>query len=181
MNFIVYDLEATCWKYKPPSFTQEIIEIGAVKVNPYGETVDTFNHFVKPVVHPNLSAFCTELTSITQEDVDKSKGFEEVLEQFQEFIGIYDNEDYLLCSWGFFDRRALQNDCTLHKLEKEWAEKHISLKHQYKELKRLYYPPGLKKTLDKEGFEFSGTHHRGIDDAINLTKIFSKYIDAWQY
>ena len=43
MNFIIFDLEATCWEGKPPNMVQETIEIGAVRINPYGEVEDTFN------------------------------------------------------------------------------------------------------------------------------------------
>jgi hypothetical protein len=32
MNFIIFDLEATCWMGRPPHGINEIIEIGAVKV-----------------------------------------------------------------------------------------------------------------------------------------------------
>ena len=40
---------------------------------------------------------------------------------------------------------------------------------------------GLRKAVEKEGFEFTGTHHRGIDDAVNLVKVFNKYLDEWYY
>jgi 3'-5' exoribonuclease 1 len=33
----------------------------------------------------------------------------------------------------------------------------------------------------KEGFEFSGLHHRGIDDALNLAKVFNKFLYQWEH
>ena len=48
MNFIVYDLEATCWNGHQISETQEIIEIGAVLMNNYGEVEKDFSAFVQP-------------------------------------------------------------------------------------------------------------------------------------
>jgi inhibitor of KinA sporulation pathway (predicted exonuclease) len=33
--------------------------------------------------------------------------------------------------------------------------------------------------LKMEGIILEGTHHRGIDDAINIAKIFRKYIDRF--
>lgn len=179
MNFIIYDLEATCWQGNY-SQRQEIIEIGAVKFNGYGEADSIFNSFVRPVVHTTLSTYCTELTSIRQVDVNRADKFPVVIEDFQDWINIFE-EDYLLCSWGSFDRKALINDCELHDMDSEWAEHHINLKRQYHEIKGIRHPMGLRRVVEKEGFEFTGAHHRGIDDAKNLAKIFMKYLDEWMY
>lgn len=181
LNFIIYDLEATCWEGRPPSKIQEIIEIGAVKVNGYGEVLGSFNRFVRPKLNPYLSHFCQELTSIDQVQINRSDRFIDVVESFQDWVGIFD-EDYLLCSWGNFDRKMLIQDCELHDIEPDWVfDHHINLKQQYKEFKRLNRPRGLKRAVEKEGFEFTGIHHRGISDAENLAKIFIKHLDMWVY
>jgi inhibitor of KinA sporulation pathway (predicted exonuclease) len=85
-NYIIYDLEATCWEHPPPGFVQEIIEIGAFRINAFGEVRGRFNRFVKPVVHPTLSPFCKDLTSIRQEDVNRARKFPEVIEEFMEWL-----------------------------------------------------------------------------------------------
>ncbi len=180
MDFIVFDLEATCWLGRPPQGITEIIEIGAVKYNGYGENLGTFNKFIKPTVNPTLSPFCTRLTSITQENVDRAQTFDRVIEDFMDWIDIY-TDDYLLCSWGKFDKTLLQNDCILHKVEFEWLESHIDVKKQFRTYKRSKDEYGLKKSLRLEGLEFDGTPHRAISDAENLGKIFCKYLDIWQY
>ena len=180
MNFIIYDLEATCWRGRPPRKVQEIIEIGALLVNDYGEVEDVFSRFVRPVVSPNLSAFCEELTSINQEDIDRADTFDRVIEDFQDWGRVFD-EDYVLCSWGNFDKRMLKQDCELHDLESDWVSPHINLKKQYQSIRRLRKPTGLRRTVEHEGFEFTGIHHRAIADAENLTKVFTKYLDMWQY
>ena len=181
MNFIIYDLEATCWDGAPPSKVQEIIEIGAVRLNGYGEEEGSFERFVHPILNPNLSAFCQELTSIEQYQVDRASKFSSVIEDFQDWAEIFD-EDYMLCSWGGFDKRMLIQDCDLHDIDAEWIfDHHINIKKQYQEFKRLKRPAGLKRTVEKEGFEFTGIHHRGISDAENLAKIFIKHRDMWRY
>lgn len=180
MNFIIYDLEATCWLGRPPSMVQEIIEIGAVLVNGYGETEGVFNSFIRPVVNPRLSSFCQELTSIRQEDVERARQFPEVAEDFQDWGEMFD-DDYVLISWGEFDKKMLINDCKLHHIDYDWTEPHINLKEQYREIKRLKQARGLKAAVEAEGYEFVGTHHRGIDDAKNLAVIFTKYLDEWRY
>lgn len=180
MNFIIYDLEATCWRGRPPHGVNEVIEIGAYKINQLGDVLGVFNKFIKPTVNPVLSDFCRQLTSITQNDVDKAKTFPHVIQDFQDWINIYD-EDYKLCSWGKFDIQLLKNDCKLHKLEYEWLENNINVKGQYHEIKGEHKLTGLKNTIKHEGMEFTGIHHRAISDAENLAKIFVKYIDMWKY
>ncbi|MCB0635995.1 MAG: exonuclease domain-containing protein [Lewinella sp.] len=180
MNFIIFDLEATCWEGRPPSMTMETIEIGALKVNAYGEVVGQFQRFVKPTLHPLLSHFCQQLTGINQQDINRASTFPSVIEDFQEWIDIWD-EDYLLCAWGGFDQKQLQRDALLHDLEDDWLDPYINLKQQYRVLKRLHRPRGLRNAVEKEGFEFTGDQHRALADADNLTKLFRKYLDVWMY
>ncbi len=165
---------------RPPKGVQEIIEIGAVKVNPVGEILSRFSYFVKPWVNPVLSGFCKKLTSIKQEEVNRASKFPKVVEEFKDWIDIYD-EDYQLCSWGKFDVQLLKNDCALHKLDDEWLDHNINLKAQYVDIKGHVKYTGLKNTLKREGFEFTGRHHRAINDAENTAKIFIKLIDEWRY
>ncbi|MBK7008166.1 MAG: exonuclease domain-containing protein [Saprospiraceae bacterium] len=180
MNFIIYDLEATCWRGRPPHGVNEVIEIGAYKVNQLGEVLDVFNKFIKPTVNPILSDFCRQLTSISQSDVDKSKTFPHIIQEFQDWINVQE-EDYNLCSWGKFEIQLLKNDCKLHKLEYDWLDNNINVKGQYHEIKGEHKLTGLKNTIKHEGMEFTGIHHRAISDAENLAKIFIKYIDMWKY
>ncbi|TNE61786.1 MAG: exonuclease domain-containing protein [Bacteroidetes bacterium] len=177
-NFIIYDLEATCWENMPPGFVQETIEIGAYRINHYGEVRGRFNRFIRPIVHPTLSPFCRQLTTIDQLDVNRADTFPDVIEEFWDWARI-DEEDYVLCSWGSFDKKMFINDCRLHRLDFEWAEQHANLKEQYMSMKRLRRPIGLRKAVEKEDILFTGTHHRGISDAENLAKLFLKYLGNW--
>lgn len=181
-NYIVLDLEATCESrsllvLENRTFKNEIIEIGAVKINEKGEVIDTYERFVKPYLNPILTTFCKELTKIPQEEIDVAEGFPEVLSSFQEWIG----EDYILCSWGFYDKKQFVSDCELHHLDTTWVNSHISLKHQYQKIKRLSRAVGVSKALEMEGFQFEGTKHRGIDDARNISKIFLKLKEQWKH
>ena len=179
MNYIVFDLEATCWDGWDKS-QNETIEIGAVKVNDKKEIVSEFEQFIKPLKHPILSDFCKNLTSIRQDDVDNAPFFSEVIEDFKTWIG-HGKEEYVLCSWGFYDRKQFESDCQIYGLDDDWVRHHISLKHQYGQFKNLQRAIGMKNALQLEGLGLEGTHHRGIDDARNIAKIFIKYFDKWTF
>ena len=50
----------------------EIIEIGAVKLNNKLETVDTFKQLVMPKLTKKLSGRCKNLTNITNEELKEN-------------------------------------------------------------------------------------------------------------
>lgn len=178
MNYIIYDLEATCWENPPAGYVQETIEIGAFRINHFGEVRGKFSRFVRPVVHPNLSPFCRQLTGIEQGDVSRADTFPVVIQEFMDWARI-EEEEYVLCSWGSFDRKMFVADCQLHRLPTAWAEHHVNLKEQYRLMRRMKQGIGLRKAVEKEGILFTGMHHRGISDAENLTKLFLKYLGHW--
>lgn len=178
MRYIIYDLEATCWRGRPPKGITEVIEIGAVMVDRFGDVNSTFSQFVKPTVNPHLSGFCKKLTSITQENVDAAQTFGRVVEDFMNWGEMYDDE-YILLSWGADDKMLLANDCKLHKVDHEFTEQFVDLKKAYRNLKKLKHARGLKATVNTEGFDFTGLHHRAISDAENLAKVFIKYLEDW--
>jgi inhibitor of KinA sporulation pathway (predicted exonuclease) len=180
MEFIIYDLEATCWNGYESTKQQEIIEIGALRINAYGEVIDEFNRFVRPALHPQLSAYCVQLTGINQAQVDRAHPFPHVIEDFKNWIDVYENH-YFLMSWGAKDVEFLKQDCALHKLSPGWILRYHDLKEQYHSIKNSKYKTGLSKTLENEGFQFSGVHHRALDDAKNLARLFIRYLDEWQY
>ena len=67
MRFIILDLEATCTDNRNIYFDNEVIEIGAVKIE-NKLVIDEFQSFVKPIVNTELTEFCKNLTSINQSD-----------------------------------------------------------------------------------------------------------------
>ena len=81
MRFIILDLEATCTDNRNIYFDNEVIEIGAVKIE-NKQVIDEFQSFVRPVVNTELTEFCKNLTSINQSDVDNAEIFPNVLDNF---------------------------------------------------------------------------------------------------
>ena len=179
MQFVILDLEATCWQRNAMDRRQEVIELAAYRVNGYKEWGDHFESFIRPVDHPRLSAYCTELTTITQEQVNKAKKFDSV---FTRFIDWYETEDgqQIFCTWGDKDVEILQAECDRHELEFNFPLV-INLKEQYARIHRLSREVGLLKALEFHEIEFEGTPHRAKDDAYNTARLFLHLIDRWQY
>ena len=180
MQFILFDLEATCWKDSFSPYPQEIIEIGACKLSPYGVVIETFSSLIIPSRSPVLSQYCKSLTGIQQNEIDRAKSFKVVMHDFENWAT--DSSSQLsYFSWGAKDYNLLRDDSQYNNIELEWLEDIYDLKQQYGDIKGLKKPIGLDKVLEVEGIEFEGTKHRAVPDAKNLTKLFFKYLDRWQY
>lgn len=177
MNFIIVDLEATCLEVKPVDYISEIIEIGAVKVDEKGNILDTFDVFVKPTINPILSDFCKELTTITQEEVDNGLDKETALREFKNFCG----SNCMLLSWGAYDKNQLRKDFADVGLSTFILNNHHNLKVEFSRILGCKKQYGMAKALRIANIDLDGTHHRGIDDAKNIAKIFQKYINKWTF
>ena len=169
--YLLIDLEATCahdGSLAPREM--EIIEIGAVMVAVDSfATVGEFQSFVRPKRHPRLTPFCTQLTSIRQQDVDAAETFPEVMRRFREWI--YGHEVTAWASWGDYDRKQFEQDCALHGQPWPFGFHHKNFKEvlraRHNETKRL----GLGGAIARAGLTFVGTPHRGIDDARNIAQL----------
>ena len=91
---------------------------------------------------------------------------------------MYD-EEYILLSWGIDDSKLLRSDCQLHSTDDNWTYPFKDLKKGYEQLKGIPNGGAMKKVVEREGFEFTGQHHRAISDAENLAKLFAKYLEDW--
>lgn len=170
MHYIIFDLEATCWEHRGKIEDMEIIEIGAVKMEPSSfNIISEFQSFIMPINNPVLSDFCIKLTSITQQQIDIAKNFYEVFPSFIDWIG---NDSFQICSWGEYDLNQLRVDCQRHsiKLPDLIEKNHRNLKAEFSALFNRK-PCGMKKALKHLKINSEGIHHRGIDDARNIAKI----------
>lgn len=169
MNFIIVDLEATCWENVRSYDRMEIIEIGAALMpTPDSDPTQEFAEFIKPVAEPILSDFCIELTTIKQSNVDSADTFPVVFHRFLDWIG---NDEYYLCSWGGYDQTQFQIDCNRHDVEiPAGFNNHINLKKEFAKMFSVK-SCGMKRALSIAGLPLDGTHHRGIDDARNIAKL----------
>ncbi|RON55587.1 3'-5' exonuclease [Pseudomonas frederiksbergensis] len=170
------DLEATCDELMEAENLRalivipdemETIEIGLAVIDLRKmETVEVFQRYVRPVLHPTLTDFCTNLTSIKQADVDAAQSFPVVATEFTAFLQKYPNA--LWGSWGDYDADqlaadALRANCT----PMLRGVQHLDIERSYRE---IFACPsiGLRAAVEALGLNWSGQYHRGIDDAKNL-------------
>lgn len=167
---LIVDLESTCCEDDSiPKGEHEIIEIGAVMVDATSlKEVDSFDIFVRPVRHSNLTQFCTNLTTITQTDVDSAPPFPQASQIFAQWLQSYKN--YVFCSWGNYDRNHLESDSAYHNVKNPISAEHVNLKNRFAKQMKVK-KMGMHGALNLINEPLTGTHHRGIDDARNICKL----------
>lgn len=169
-HFLIVDIESTCCdKNSIPRDQHEMIEIGAVMVDAKSlREVDSFQTFIRPQKHPRLTPFCKVLTSISQHDVDTAPDFINASLALKKWLINYPN--HLFCSWGNYDKNHLNSESKTNNIETPILAPHINLKREFAvqlRVKRI----GMQLALEHVGIELTGTHHRGIDDARNISKL----------
>lgn len=169
-DYLVIDLEATCDNAGAvPREQQEIIEIGAVLAD--GKTLEPreeFQTFVRPVRQPILTEFCIGLTHITQDLVDAAPGFPAAIDALRAFI---DGRPVLFGSWGAYDRGQFRKDAAYHNVSLPLGTRHLNLKQEFSRRRGSRKRFGMAGALRAVGLPLEGTHHRGIDDARNITRL----------
>ncbi|MDO9519355.1 MAG: 3'-5' exonuclease [Pseudohongiella sp.] len=170
-RIVICDLEATCWVdgESLPIDDMEVIEIGCVLCDLAGNITEEFTTFVRPTKFPILSPFCTQLTSITQANVDNAPHFEAAM-------GLLDNwcaqRVAFWSSWGNYDKRLLLNQeqriagsFSFTKLP------HVNLKKAWRRTTKQRRHNGLQAALSFHELAFEGTAHRAIFDAKNTARL----------
>lgn len=187
-KLLITDLESTCFSkgFEPKNFFSEIIEIGATLFNfKTMKRESEFQTFVKPVLFPILSDFCTNLTHITSEDVVKGIQLKYAIEKYQQ---MYDASNTILASWGNYDPRQIKRVCDRFGHLYPFQQKHVNIKQSfakfYNQIEGNHKFPskgiGMDRALDYLNILLDGTHHRAMDDTINIEKIVIRMIqDGW--
>lgn len=170
---VIFDIEASCEDREiNPRYNMETIEIGAVKLL-NSKVIDEFQIFIEPEYIQDLTPFCKELTGITFEDLRGQLTFLEGIVKFYDFI---ENCDIYSC--GDFDRKFLINEIKEKDKNKEYELVSNRINAYHTDLKKIYTKitsnkkAGMVGMANKLNIELTGKHHRGIDDARNLAKIY---------
>jgi inhibitor of KinA sporulation pathway (predicted exonuclease) len=169
---LVVDLEATCCdRGSIPDEEMEIIEIGACWAYLDGTVIDRFERLVRPTLHPLLTPFCQELLGLRQADVDDADTLSTAALKFGEFVSRRRDHVVAWGSWGAFDRNQMARECQRLGFADPIRLPHQNLKQRFAKARRIGKQVGMKKALELVGQDMQGTHHRALDDALNVARL----------
>lgn len=194
----VLDFEATC-DNTVKNFDNEVIEFPSVllqwdplKRNYY--KISEFQVYCKPLVDSKVSAFCTDLTGITQDTVNKGITFIDALTQHQNWLlkectndtsigpsgspEITFEDNVMIVTCGAWDLATL-----FPKEIKRWMipnpnkvyQRFINIKNEFAKHYNID-GFGMGRMLMHLRIPLEGRHHSGIDDCRNIAKIWERLI-----
>ena len=168
---IIIDLEFNPVAYtekKAKGIKNEIIEIGAVKLNKHFKIIDRFRCFVKPQYNYQITPKISRLTGIHTATVFKAETFGNSLEQFVKWIG--SDEKVRVYSWSDTDLQQIIRECQAKNIPfptcmKRWID-----------IQRIF-PRMMKIANDRRKIALSqAVNYLGID--INHNKAHDALYDA---
>jgi ERI1 exoribonuclease 3 len=180
-HYIVLDFEATCNRPQQPK-PMEIIEFPSVVLDAHTmEVVDKIQIYVRPIKHPKLSTFCTDLTGIQQSTVDEADIFEDAFKKYNKWVWQYPNSAFITC--GDWDLKTmLPSQCRtsgakMPNFYRVW----INIKNEFQKFYKIK-AGGLAGMLSRLKMDFIGRPHSGLDDCVNTGRIWQKMIeDGYEY
>ncbi len=173
MQHIIVDLEfaPVLDKAVRKQMRNEVIEIGAVRLDDNYEYVDSFDIYVKPE-HASFSKDLFKLTSISKTETNESPGFDEAIERFVNWIG---PEKFRIYQWSENDKKQIVEECNYKSLTNKYQM--LCGKH-WRDLQRLYirvfhkdHRQSLESALTELALDFDGKMHKACDDAKNTAKL----------
>jgi inhibitor of KinA sporulation pathway (predicted exonuclease) len=170
-KIVVIDVESTCWEgYPPPGEMSEIIEVGVCTLDLVTlERGDRRSILVQPQ-RSKVSTFCTRLTTLTQEMVNRGVWLAEAVKVLADE---YQASERLFASWGDYDRNQFQRNCRAYDLPYPFGPTHLNVKNLFAMSIGLPKEIGLDEAFAKYGLTLEGTHHRGVDDAWNTAHVLA--------
>ncbi|GGA16979.1 3'-5' exonuclease [Okeania sp. KiyG1] len=173
-KIIVIDIEATCWQeHSPPEQESEIIEIGICIVDvARAKPIEKESILVRPECS-QISEFCTQLTTLTQAEVDRGITFSEACFKLRKK---YESLERVWASWGNYDKNMFEKQCLSRNIKYPFGIRHINVKNLFALVHALPKEVGMANALKLLDIPLEGTHHRGADDAWNISKILGKLL-----
>lgn len=177
MQYVIMDLEwNNTYAYKLNGFLNEIIEIGAVKLNESLEQIDTFSQVIKAQVGKKLRGSVKKLTNITNDDVKSGELFTKTFSDFKKWLG---NEPTCIFTWGDGDIRVLvENYRYLNGID------HIPFLEYYCDLQACYHIATGTGKDKQEGLNSAALNlginpddyslHRALGDSLLTAEVFKK-------
>lgn len=179
-KLIIIDLEATCWEdgnfNRADRQQSEIIEVGVAVFNySKGEIEANESIIVKPQFS-KVSDFCTKLTTLTQNDVDKGVLLDSACAILSEYGA---NGKRTWASWGDYDHTQLERECKSKQIRFPFGKTHLNIKNLFAVMMNLKQECSVSEALNRIKLDFNGTPHRGVDDSRNIARIYGWLLQKW--
>jgi inhibitor of KinA sporulation pathway (predicted exonuclease) len=178
-HIAILDLELTAWegslrrRWSGPNEEPEVVQLGAVKLTDDQtlSEVAALEVLVKPTINPTLSDYFTDLTGISQTDVDSMGiSFPECLDRFVDFLG----DDAKAIYFFGIDHEILQRNCELSGIDLRVDDRLFIDAHSMmvEKMGRAYKSVISSQLPDVLGFAAPGAAHQSLSDCRCIAEAF---------
>ena len=164
-------------KFDSVNLENEIIEIGAVKVDKYMKPISEIREYVKPTVFPLINPVVTEITKIDM-DILNEKGI-----SFDRAIGklkdMFEDGD-ILCSWAKDDVVELIINANYYNYnDLSWLNEYLDIQEYVTKILAHKKSLGLKVALDELKIKVDETKlHDALNDAKYTVEVFRRVYNS---
>ncbi len=152
----------------------EVIQIGAVKMDSRMNICGSYQIIVKPQHFKKLHRHVSELTGITQEQMDMGTPLPEAAERFKKWCG----KDFCFLTWGPDDIPMLKENFNVHGLQSGWLDKVYDLQVIFnRQTDDSSKQRSLEYAMDYFGLEQHLPAHDALNDAY-FTALVARKLDV---
>src|SRR5262249_7830782 len=124
---------------------------------------------------PRISAFCTQLTTLTKEQVDRGVPFAAACSILRKE---YQTRDRVWASFGDYDRSQFERQCRAFAVSYPFGPRHINVKTLFALTRKLPQEIGMAEAVALLGFPLRGTHPPGNHHASYIASTLAEILKA---
>lgn len=170
MNYIVFDME---WN-QPISknsypyvkignqLSNEIIQIGAYKLNDEFKIMDSFVRYVRPSFYKKINRNVLKITELDTEKILSGDDFISAFEDFRDWCG----NDFSFFTWGTDDISVMKQNISFYSLSADWIKSWYNLQTIFA---NQVFGDSAQRALSvaMEHFNIDQNEKRHLHDALN--------------
>lgn len=191
MSFIIIDLEfnnlSGIHKYIPNVYNDipglkeldlvnEIIEIGAIKLDIHMKPLQELRVFIKPSVIPVINPKILEITKIDIKDLENGVSLEEGIESLKSMV----EEGDIICSWAKDDIAELIRNANHHGYHNlSWIKNYLDIQEYATKILGYKKSLGLKNALNHLKIKANEEMlHDALNDAVYTSYVFKNLYNS---
>lgn len=152
----------------------EVIQIGAVKMDAKMNICGSYQIIVKPQYFKKLHRHVSELTGITQEQLDVGTPLPEAAERFKKWCG----KDFAFLTWGPDDIPMMKENFNVHGIPSAWLDRVYDLQIIFnRQTDDSTKQRSLEYAMDHFGLEQHLPAHDALNDAY-FTALVAKELNV---
>ncbi|MBK1811380.1 exonuclease domain-containing protein [Clostridium sp. YIM B02505] len=187
MGYVILDLEFNNLKnitkyypdfyslyeqFKEPKLENEIIEVGAVKLDKMMNCISQFKTYVKPSALNVLNPKITEITGITDENLRLGITFSEAMDKLKKFV----DDDSIICSWAKDDIAEIFRNAFYHNYnDVSWLKEYLDIQEYVTKILGHKKALSLKNALEELKIKVDESKlHDALNDAVYTSEVFKR-------